>query len=109
MIQGAIVVMSLSGVFQKLAAGYEPMSFLFLLFYACSVAVLFIYAIVWQIILKRVPLIIAYSNRAFSTIWALIWGLLLFHETIRWNQIVGALIICAGIFLVTTGGAEDDR
>lgn len=108
-IQLGIIIMSLSGVLQKFAAFYAPFSFMFIFLYFCSVVVLFIYALLWQIILKRVPLIVAYSNRAFSAIWALIWGVLFFHETIRWNQIVGALIICAGVFLVTTGGMDNEQ
>lgn len=106
-LQATVVVISLGGVFQKLAAGYPPMSLQFLLLYGCSLAFLFVYALLWQIVLKRVPLTVAYSNRAFSTFWALIWGAVLFHETIKWNHIAGAVVLCFGIFLVTTGGTDD--
>ena len=106
-IQCSVIIISLSSVFQKLAAGYPPLSFMFLFYYACSLAVLFFYAILWQIILKRVPLSVAYSNRALSTIWALVWGVLLFHEHIGWNHIFGAVIIYVGVYLVTSGGSEN--
>lgn len=107
-IQGAVIIISLGSVFQKLAAGFPPLSFMFLFYYACSLAVLFVYAILWQIILKRVPLTVAYSNRALSTIWALVWGVVLFHEHVGWNHIVGAVVICIGVYLVTAGGADSD-
>jgi len=99
-------VYSFCGVFQKLAAGSEPLSILFLFYYACSIGVLFIYALLWQLILSRVPLTTAYSNRAVAMIWSVVWGVVFFHEEISWNHILGALVICFGIFLVTTGGAK---
>lgn len=104
--QGAVIVYSFCGVFQKLASGYPMISVQFLLFYGCSVGILFVYAILWQIILKKVPLTTAYSNRAVAMIWSLIWSVLLFQETISWNKIVGAVIICYGVYRVMAAGEE---
>lgn len=98
--QGAVIVYSFCGVFQKLAARYPMLSTGFLLFYGCSIAILFVYAILWQMILRKVPLTTAYSNRAVAMIWSLVWSVLLFHESISWNQVVGAVIICYGVYKV---------
>ena len=92
-LQGTVVILSLGGVFQKFAAAYPPLSTMFLLYYGCSLATLFFYAFLWQMILRRIPLTVAYSNRAMSTIWALVWGVLLFHEHISWNHIAGAIVL----------------
>ena len=59
-----------------------------------------IYAVLWQQILKRVPLVTAYANRAVTVIWGLIWGLLIFDERITIQKIVGAAIIVTGIMIV---------
>lgn len=98
MLQGAIFLYSFCGVFQKNAARYPVLSKEFILYYACSIGIMVIYAFLWQLILRGVSLTTAYSNRAVSMIWSLIWGASLFHETIRWNQILGAAIICFGVY-----------
>lgn len=104
--QGAVIVYSFCGVFQKLAAQYPMISIQFLLFYGCSIGVLFIYAILWQMILRKVPLTTAYSNRAVAMIWSLVWSVLLFQESISWNQMVGAVVICYGVYKVMAAGDE---
>lgn len=63
---------------------------------------MFVYALVWQQILKRMPLTVAYANRPVSLIWGMLWGSLIFQERITWNMILGAGVIFAGICLVVT-------
>lgn len=105
-IQGAVMIYSFCGVFQKMAARYPMVSFKFFLLYGCSIGILFIYAILWQLILRRVPLTTAYSNRAVAMIWSLVWSVLLFQERVSWNQILGAIIICFGVYKVVTASDE---
>ena len=62
-----------------------------------------LYALVWQKVLKRIPLVVAYANKAVTVIWGLIWGAMLFQEQISICNIVGALIIIGGVYLVITG------
>ena len=101
-IQGAVIIYSFCGVFQKLAGRHPMLSWPFVFYYGCSVGILFVYAILWQLILKKAPLTTAYSNRAVSMIWSMVWSVLLFQETVRWNQILGAIIICLGVYKVVT-------
>jgi drug/metabolite transporter (DMT)-like permease len=103
--QGAVIVYSFCGVFQKMAANQSMLSWRFIVYYGCSIGILFIYAVLWQIILRKLPLTTAYSNRAISMIWSMVWSVLLFQETIRWNQVLGAIVICFGVYKVVT--AED--
>ena len=105
-IQMAVFVYSFCGVFQKFASREETLSLLFLVFYGCSFAVLFIYAILWQLVLKKMDLSVAYSNRAVAMIWSLLWGVLFFGETLKWNQVIGALVICYGVHKVVTANDE---
>jgi drug/metabolite transporter (DMT)-like permease len=101
-LHASLLVSSLSGVCSKYAAGHDFFSKEFILWYAVIVALMFIYALSWQQILKRVPLTVAYANRPVNLIWGMIWGRFLFHEKITWNMIIGALVIFFGIFLVVT-------
>ena len=57
-----LLFLSFSGVFSKMAANYDVLSYGFILCYGGVLLVLFIYAILWQQILKRIPLTIAYCN-----------------------------------------------
>ncbi len=96
-IQGAVMVYSFCGVFQKLASRHPFLSWSFILLYGLSIAVLFVYALLWQMVLKRTTLTVAYSNRAIAMIWSLVWSAFFFQEVIRWNQVIGAIIICIGV------------
>lgn len=101
-IQIAIFFYSLSGVFNKIAALETFPSVKFLLFFGISIGILGCYAIVWQMILKRVPLSTAYSNKPVSMIWGMILGFLIFKEVITVNMIIGAAIILVGVYTVVT-------
>lgn len=97
-----LAVYSLSSVFSKLAAGEVFLSSGFILFYSGVLAVLAIYAVGWQQIIKRMPLTTAFANKAVCTIWGSIWGVLLFGEDISIVKIVGILLIVVGIVLFST-------
>lgn len=93
---------SLGGVCSKLAAKQEFMSVKFILYYMAVLGILFLYAVLWQQILKRLPLVTAYSNKAVTVIWGILWGQLFFQEAINTKKIVGAVIIILGVILVVT-------
>lgn len=88
---------SLSGIFSKNAA-YQPfLSVPFILLYGGMLAVLFIYAIGWQQIIKRLPLTVAFANKAITVVWGMVWGVLFFGEQINIQMIIGAALVIAGI------------
>lgn len=97
-----MLLYSFSGVLTKAAAGQPFLSWNFLLCYGGAIGVLFIYAIAWQLVLKRVPLSTAYANRAVTVAWSLIWGVVLFKETLRLSMILGTAVIAVGIYMVVT-------
>lgn len=88
---------SICGVFSKLAANTPFPGLRFCIYYGTVIFILFLYAIGWQQVIKRMPLSSAYANKAVTTIWGLVWGVLLFHETITPGKIVGIVLIIAGV------------
>lgn len=98
--QLSALVFSLSNICSKLAAFEPVLSEKFLFLYGSSLAIMVIYAIMWQKILSRVSLITAYSNRLMSMVWGVVWGMVLFHETIRWQTALGTCVIIIGLYIV---------
>jgi len=92
--------LSFSSVLAKLASQFPLKSFNAMILYCSAFLILGVYAILWQQVLKRIPLTVAYPNRSITVILGLLWGALIFNELISWNMIVGALIIVCGIILL---------
>lgn len=102
-------VYSFSTVLSKTAAMQETMS---IRFFACYGGVLFllaVYALVWQQLIKRLPLTFAYANKAITIVWGIVWGALLFSERITPGKIIGAAIVIAGIILFSFGEKEGNN
>lgn len=101
-LQLVIVIYTLSGVAAKGAAGYEMFSWQFIFFYGLEMAILGVYAILWQQMIKRFDLSVAYANRSMAILWSLVWAVVFFHEKITVNNVLGVLIVLAGTVLVNT-------
>lgn len=102
MLHVLLAMYSFGGVFSKLASAEPFLSSKFILFYACVIAILGIYAIGWQQIIKRMPLTTAFANKAVCTIWGSVWGILLFGESISVGKVIGIILIVLGIVLFAT-------
>lgn len=94
-----LAVYSLSGVLSKLASGFSFSDIGFYLCYCGIIALLGVYAIGWQQIIKRLPLTTAYANKAVTVVWGIIWGILLFSEEINLFKALGAVVVLAGVAL----------
>ena len=90
---------SLSSVLSKLAAAQPFLSFQFFLCYGGMFVILVLYALGWQQILKRLPLTVAFANKAVTLVWSMVFGALLFHEQIRLNQVIGCTLAVIGVVL----------
>lgn len=101
---------SLSGVCSKMASRYTGniFSIPFVFWFGLVFVIMFGYAVIWQQILKRMPLTVAYANKPVTLVWGIVWGSLIFGEKITWNMLIGAAIIFAGIYLVTSEDAKKD-
>ena len=101
-LQLVIVIYTLSGVAAKGAVGHEMLSWQFIFFYGLEMAILGVYAILWQQMIKRFDLSVAYANRSMAVLWSLVWAVVFFHEKITVNNVLGVLIVLAGTILVNT-------
>ena len=90
---------SLSSVLSKLAAAEPFLSLRFCLYYGGMFLILVVYALGWQQILKRVPLTVAFANKAVTLVWSMVFGALLFKEQIHLNQLIGCALAVAGVIL----------
>lgn len=101
-LQASILLYAFTGYFSKRAAGHPFLSLPFILYYGGMLAILFVYAILWQQFLKRFDLTTCYASRAMSSVYTMLIAYLIFHETITLPMIIGSLVIIAGVFLVVS-------
>ena len=104
-----LMFFSLGGIFSKLASKQSFLSLEFILCYGALLFIMFVYAIGWQQIIKRLPLTMAYANRAVTIVWGIIWGLLFFNEKLNVGKIIGAVIVIAGVLLYVTESEEGEH
>lgn len=100
---------SLSSVLSKLAAGQPFLSFRFCLCYGGMFLILVLYALGWQQILKRLPLTVAFANKAVTLVWSMVFGALLFHEQIRLNQVIGCALAVLGVVLFVQPEKDEEE
>ena len=108
LLHALLLLYSLSDIFSKLAAGTEVFSLPFLLCYGVVIVILFVYALGWQQVIKQLPLSTAYANKAVTTIWGTVWGILLFRESFSLGKGIGILLVIAGIVLYSGEAEETD-
>ena len=104
-----LMFFSLGGIFSKLASKQPFLSLKFILCYGALLFIMFVYAIGWQQVIKRLPLTMAYANRAVTIVWGIIWGLLFFNEKLNVGKIIGAVIVIAGVLLYVTESEEGEH
>ena len=100
MLHVLLMIYSFSGVCSKMAAKYESLSIEFCFFYGLILMNLFLYALVWQQLIKHLALTTAFCNKAVNIVWGMVWGILFFREAITWNMILGAIIVIFGVIIV---------
>lgn len=101
-LQMIVMIYTLSGVAAKYAATGSFLSARFILFYAVEIALLGVYAILWQQTIKRFDLSIAYANRSIALLWSMLWAILFFHEHISLKNLIGVLVVIIGTIIVNS-------
>ena len=96
---GINFVYACTSICTKMASHQEMMSWPYLWWIAVAVAVMGVYALLWQQIIMRMPLSTAYMFKGTSLIFVLLFSALLFGEAITLNNVIGAIIIIIGIIL----------
>ncbi len=107
MLQAVFFIYSINSIVAKLASGQESFSIAFIMFYGLELVILGIYALLWQQIIKKFELSVAYANKAITLIWGMIWGALLFKEQITVTKVGGILLVIAGIIILN--GKEGEK
>lgn len=107
-LQIALFIVSLGGVCSKMAARQVFMSPAFIGFYGLLLFILFGYAIVWQQVLKRISLTVAYASKGIGIVYGILWGILIFDEKIRWNMILGAILVLIGVYCYIAEEMRED-
>lgn len=100
LLQAVFFIYSINSIVAKMASGQERFSMAFIMLYGLELVILGIYAILWQQIIKKFELSVAYANKAVTLIWAMIWGSLLFKEQITLSKVGGILLVIAGIVIL---------
>lgn len=104
-----LLVYSASTVFSKLASGYSFMSAGFLVCYGMMLLLLGVYAVFWQQIIKRLPLMTAYANKAVTVVWGIVLGALIFREEITRGKVLGAVLVIAGVIIYVSGDRGENK
>lgn len=99
-----IMLFSFTGIFSKLAANSIGKNGVFcintLIFTGLILLNCGIYALFWQQNLKHFDVNIAYAHRSVYNIWSLLWSVLIFSEKITVGNILGTVLIIAGIWVM---------
>ena len=101
-LQIVIAIYTLSTVFAKFASGQEFLSFKFILYYGIEMLILGVYAIIWQQLIKKFDISVAYANKAMGLLWSIVWSVLIFSEGITTKNIIGVVIVIIGTIIVNS-------
>ena len=101
-LQVIILIYTLSTVTAKFASQEEFLSFKFIMLYGLEICILGVYAILWQQIIKKFEILVAYANRAMSLLWSIVWAIVFFGEQITLKNIIGVIIVIIGTIIVNS-------
>ena len=107
-LQIVIAIYTLSTVMAKQASGQPLFSVGFFGFYGAELLILGIYALLWQQMIKKFELSVAYTNRAMALLWSLIWAGVIFKDNITVKNVIGVALVIAGTIIVNGGRTEED-
>lgn len=96
-------------VLGKTASKKEFLSPAFILIYLAVFVILFVYALIWQQVLKVIPLLVATANKTITIVWGIVFGKLFFSEQIKMNMIIGTALILLGILLLATENTGEKK
>ena len=102
LLQMVVVIYSINTVIAKFVSDQPFLSFKFIVLYLLEFAVLGIYAVFWQQMIKRFELSIAYANKAMTVLWSLLWSVLIFRDSVTPAKVVGVLLVIAGTIILNS-------
>lgn len=96
---GVNLIYACTAIFSKSASQHSFLSLPYILWLAGAVGVLGVYALLWQQIIKRMPVAEAYMFKGTSLVFVLLLSALIFGEAITLSNIIGAAVIIVGIVI----------
>jgi len=96
---GVNFVYACTSICTKMASRQDMLSWPYMFWIAGAVGVLGVYAVLWQQIIKRMPLSTAYMFKGMSLVFVLLISAFLFGEAITTSNLIGSAIIIIGIVL----------
>lgn len=96
----AFFIYSISGVFFKFASGFTFLSLPYIFCYGGGIFVIGIYALLWQQVLKHIPLSVAMASKSVCLIFSIIWAVVLFNEKIDVKAFCGIVLVLCGILII---------
>ena len=106
-IQSAVVIYSLSTVAANLASKHAFLSWKYILFFGLVFFILGVYAIVWQQMIKKFQLSIAYANKALTLMWSMLWNFVIFSQGITPWKVVGVVLVVIGVMVMNLSSEEE--
>ncbi|MDR2889515.1 MAG: transporter [Lachnospiraceae bacterium] len=104
-LQLVFVIYSFSSVVAKLASAQmsslgSVFDIRFILLALLDVIILGVYALLWQQVIKKWELSIAYANKGMTLFWGLLWGGLIFNEAITAQKVLGIFVVFLGVVIM---------
>lgn len=104
LLHGTLLLYAMVSAFAKLAGNhlaaedFTPA----VIFLILEVLALGLYSILWQQVLKRMPLHFAFANKGICTLWTALIGILFFAEKLTTGKVIGLCVVLFGVVLVVT-------
>ena len=95
----ALILSSLADVLGKVASKYDFKSVQFYIYLFLDLVSIGVFAVLWQMILKRMPLSQSYLFKSLTIVFTLFLAWLIFDETIYFNNIIGSGLIIIGVLV----------
>lgn len=109
LLQSAVMVYSLSTLAANFASKYDFLSLKYILFFGLDFCILAVYAVLWQQIIKKFQLSIAYANKALTLMWSMLWNFLILSQGITVKKAIGVLIVIAGVIVMNYSSSDEEN
>ena len=106
LLHAIVFLYSVSELVMKLASAQPFLSFKWCALYALVILILGVYAIIWQQLLKKLPLNLAYANKSLTLAWGMLLGAVVFDEAITVPKVIGAATVLLGVILMVGGSSS---
>ena len=101
-LQAVIIIYTISSIMAKFASANNGEPLRFILFFGLEFVFLGIYALLWQQMIKKFDLSVAYANRSMALLWSMIWAVIFFHDRITVKNIIGVILVMIGTIIINT-------